>query len=215
MAILASDVITYARVVTDQETGNQFPDASVLPVLNAVYQRIRRQLAQRVPTLYTKRVQFTATAATQDVTAAPLSLTDFGSVRRIRRLVNSNSNEYEPVGVANDANPDSVPFDQNYVFLEKGTVLEFYPSAQVIGQIFELSYLSQPVALTAVNNSLDVPEGFQEILGEYLASKFRFRFEESAKQHIDAGDAALTEMLWDLTNRYGIQGAGLVEVGVR
>lgn len=212
MPILASDIISYARSVTDQEVGGQFTDASVLPVLNAIYQRVRRKLANRVPTVYTKQATFTATAAIQDVTGAPLSLTDFGSVRRIRRQVDATSNFWEAVGVANSPNPDIVPFDQTYVFLERGNFLEFFPSTQVVGQIFELQYLSQPVALTGTGSVLDVPEGFQEPLGEYLAAKFRARFEEEVRMHMEMGDKALDDLLWDMERRYGVQVSGSMQV---
>ncbi len=216
MAILASDIINYARQVTDQEAGNQFPDASVLPVLNAVYQRIRRKIARRVPTVYTKVVTFTATAQTQDVTGAPLSLTDFGTVRRIRRQVDQQSNQFDPVGVANPANPDNIPYDLTYAFLERGTVLEFFPANQVVGQVFELSYLSQPIALAAVGSTIDLPEGFQEVLGEFLAAKFRQRFEESPNDHLEAGNHALEDLLWDLEHRYGVQVSdGMRNMGTR
>lgn len=213
--MLASDAITYARQVTDQENTAQFPDASVLPVLSAVYQRVRRKVAVRVPTLYTKVVSFTATASTQDVTAAPLSLTDFGSTRRIRRLVNASTADYEPVGVANSPNPDLVPFDQTYVFLERGTVLEFFPSNQVVGQTFELSYLSQPAVLAATSDPLDLPNNMLEAVGEFLAEKFRFRFEESAEVHREAAEQALSDALWDLTQRYGVQSDGISMTGSR
>lgn len=211
--MLASDVIAYARSVTDQEVTTQFPDANVLPVLNAVYQRVRRMLAARIPQLYTARVSFTATASTQDLTGAPLSLTNFGVLRRVRRLVSGT--DYEPVGVANDPNPDLVPFDQTYVCLQRGMVLEFYPSTQVIGQTFEISYLTQPIDLSAVGNTLDIPQGFQECLGEFLASKFRFRFEEQATAHKEAGQEAYDNLVWTLVNTYGVQPAGSDTVGTR
>lgn len=208
-----SDVITYARAVTDTEVTTQNPDASVLPVLNAVYQLARRRLAARIPQLYTARVSFTATAATQDVTASPLSLTNFGVLRRIRRLVQGT--DYEPVGVANEPNPDIVPFDQTYAALMRGNVIEFYPSSSIIGNTFEISYLTQPVDLTAVGNTLDVPQGFQECLGEFLAAKFRLRLEEQQRAHYEAGQLAFDNFCWTLINTYGVQSEGLYMTSTR
>jgi hypothetical protein len=213
LAILASEIIAYARAVTDTEITAPFPDANVLPVLNAVYQRVRRKLAVSVPQPYTKVVSFTASAATQDLLGAPLSLTDFGVLRRIRRLVSGS--DYEPVGVANAANPDLIPFDQTYAVLLRGTILEFYPSTQVVGQTFEISYLSQPVALTAVGNTIDCPEDFREILGEFLASKFRFRNEESAAAHIEVANELFSDAIWILKNQYGVQPEGMNYTGTR
>lgn len=213
MAITVANVIEYARIVTDHDSDTQVTDAQLIKVVNTVYQRVRRKLALHVPQLYRKNASFTATGDTQDVTGAPLSLTDFGSIWRIRRL--TVGGDYEHVSVANEPSPDNIPTDQDYVYLMRGTVIEFFPTGFVSGQTFEIAYLSQPVAVTLTSDVLDVPEGFQECLGEYVASKIRLRFEEPYTAHVSEGNNALRELLWDLSKQYGISGMGMNEVTTR
>jgi hypothetical protein len=218
LAITAADVIAYARAATDHDSDTQVTDAGLIVLLGPVWQRIRRRLVQRVPTLYTKvAATFTVSSGnTQDVTGAPLSLTDYDRVRRIRRLVNSTTpTNYVPIGVADAIDPERVPVDQDVVFLERGTVLEFYPASIIPTMTFELSYLTKAATLTGggspvgASDAIDAPEGIQEILGEELAAKIRPRFEEDPTPHLRAAEAALGEYLWDLQRRYGVHPDGM------
>lgn len=207
MSILVSDVLSYARIAADREDTTDITDANMIVLLKGVYQRVRRKLANKIPQLYTKRSEWTATGDTQDVTGAPLSLTDFGKIRRIRLKTGSNPNTYVPVGVANEANPQAIPYGYTYVYLRRGNVLEFYPDGQITGNVFELSYLSQPININAAGNSIDCPDGYDEVLGEYLASKLRNKYEES-QTHLALALAAERDLLWDLSNVYGVNPEG-------
>jgi hypothetical protein len=121
----------------------------------------------------------------------------------------------DPVGLGNDIQPEQIPSDQDYTYLERGTVLEFFPSAIVAGQTFQLQYVSQPVAITAVTDVLDVLQGFQEPLGEFLAAKIRVRFEESPGIHVASAKDALAQLLMDLADRGGVAPVAFNESGVR
>lgn len=209
--MLASDVITYARAATDHDSDTQITDPQLVTLLNPIWQRLYRKIAQRVPTLFTKVVTFTLAAGnTQDVTGAPVSLTDFDRVRRIRRQISSsNPVAYVPVGTANPIDPENPPFGQDYGFLERGTILEFYPASGIPGLTFELAYLTSAVALTVVSSPLTgAVAGLDEVLGEELAAKIRPRFDEAAAGHIAAARYALDYILTDLQSRYGIHPEG-------
>lgn len=204
MAILASDVILLARTLTDHQNDTQIQDnPGLLQVLSPLYLALRRKLAMLVPTLYTKRVQFTLSSGnTQDYTASPLSLTDFERAQRMRRQISSS--DWTPVGIANPIEPEQLPQGQDYVYLERGTVLEFYPSAAIPGSTFELSYITKATKLSTTGDTLDIPDGADLVLAEQLAAKIRPRFDEDPSPHIRAAGEHLTELKWDLVNRYGV-----------
>ena len=213
----AADVIAYARAATDHDVDQQVTDPQLIVLLNPIWQRVRRQLGQRIPVLFTKVVTFTLTGATQDLTASPVSLTDFERVRRLRRLVDSTSQRYEPVGAANPIDPELLPPDANYAFLVRGTTLELFPAGSATGSSLELSYNTKATKLTGggtpagTSDVLDAPDGIEEVLGEELAAKIRPRFDEEASPHVQAAATALRELLWDLTLRYGVHPEGLRE----
>jgi hypothetical protein len=216
--VLVSDVIAYARFVTNHDTDTQSTDAQLIPVVNAIYQETRRKLAMIVPTLYTAvSASFTISSGnTQDVTAAPLSLTDFERVRLLQRQVNTS--DWRPVGVANPIDPERLPVGEDFAFLERGNFLELYPSLSAPGQTFRLRYLQKPAAVTTVGGAtgtLLLPDGADEYMGEMLASKMRQREKEDVKPHLDAAERALRELKWDLSNRYGSTPGGLAEGGAR
>lgn len=214
MAILASDVILIARAVTDQQATAQIGDTTILAVLNPLYFTVRRALGMLVPSLYRKTpAAFTISAGnTQDVTAAPLSLTDYERIWRIRRQVNGTS--YSPICVANELDSENVPSDYDFAVLERGTTLELYPSASVAGCTFELSYIAKPTKLNAVGDAVDVPDGVDYVLGQRLAAELiRPRFEEEAGAHVKAAEEAWREAKWYLQQRYGVLSQGLMSAG--
>jgi hypothetical protein len=216
VAITAASIIAYARAASDHDSDTQITDAGCVTLLDPLWQRMRRKLAQRVPTLYTKvAATFTvASGNTQDVTGSPLSLTDFDRVRRIRRLISSTApTSYVPIGVADAIDPERIPPEEDVVFLERGTVLEFYPAAIIPTMTFELAYLTAAPALTTTSSVLDAPAGIEGVLGEELAAKIRTRFEDDPSAHLQAAAAALDEYLWDLTRRYGVHPEGLRVTG--
>lgn len=215
MAITAADPIAYARVATDHDTDTQVTDAQLLVLLAPLWQKLRRKLGQRISTLFTRVTTFTiSSGSTQDVTAAPLSLTDFERVRRLRKQVsNTTPASYIPIGVSDFIDPEMVPWNQDIVFLERGTTLEFFPAALIPGSTFELAYITLAAAITATSSPIDAPAGIEEILGELLAAKIRVRFEEDPGSHLAAADTALTEYLWDLGKRYGVHPYGMSEDG--
>jgi hypothetical protein len=205
MPLLASDAIAIARTVTDQDVAGQVTDVQLLGLLKPIYMRFRRRLAMQLPTLYTKvSASFTLASSLQDIAAIPV--TDFERVRLVERQVAGGS--WSPVGVANPIQPDAIPYDTDYAFLERGGFLDFFPSTSVAGLVFRLKYLSKPAALTAVGDTIDVPDGGEEVLGELLAAKIRSRFEEQ-QVHLNEATRLWGDMVNDLRARYGLHPEGL------
>lgn len=221
MAITAADVIAYARAATDHDSDTQITDPALIILLNPIWQRVRRKLGQRVPTVFSKVTTFTiASGSTQDVTAAPLSLTDFERVRRLRKQVsNTSPASYIPIGTASKIDPEGVPWNQDIVFLERGTVLEFFPAQLIPGATFELVYISKVARLAGggspvgATDILDAPDGIEEVLGEALAAKIRPRFDEDPGPHLNAFGTLFDDYVWDLTKRYGVHPEGMPEDG--
>jgi hypothetical protein len=210
---LASDIIALARPLTDHDSDAQVTDPQLVALLSPRYLALRRKLGRAVPSLYRSTVTWTAAAVTQDVTAAPLSLTDYDRVHRLRWQTGTGVAGYAPLGVANPLNPEAMSGGYDFAFLERGTILEFYPSAQVVGTGFELSYITKGAALTAVGSTVVLPDGADYILAQLLAADIRIRFDESPKSHLDIANDEWKELRWALQQRYGVHSEGLVEEG--
>lgn len=215
MAILASDIILLARTLTDHDSDTQITDTQLLALLNTRYEALCRALGMVVPTLRTKvAATFTVSSGnSQDVTAAPLFLTDFDRVRRIRRQVSAGV--WDPIGVASPIDPETIPQEHDFVFLERGTVIEFYPSLLVVGQTFELSYVYRPVRLASTASALDIPDGADDVLAQQLAALIRGRFDEDPSAHVAEAARLWTDLKWYLQRRYGVHPEGMADQGVR
>lgn len=212
----AADIIAIARALTNHLAGDSQAgdDAALLVMLSPRYLALRRKLGRAVPSLFRNTVTWTAIAATQDVTAAPVSLTDYERVYRLRWLNGVGSSGYGPLGTANPIDPEMIPYGRDYVFLERGTTLEFYPSANVIGVGLELSYITKGAALTATNTPIVLPDGADYILGQLLAADMRVVVEEDPSSHLAIAAAEWTDLRWELLQRYGVHPEGLPEEGV-
>ena len=209
----AADIIALARPLTDHDSDTQVTDAQLVALVSPRYLALRRKLGRAVPSLYRSTVTWTAAAATQDVTAAPLSLTDYDRVYRMRFQTGTSPAGYWPMGVANPLNPEAISGGYDFAFLERGTILELYPSAQAIGTGFELSYITKGVKLTAPGDTIVLPDGADYILAQLLAADIRVRFEEDPTPHLNIATAEWQELRWQLIQRYGVHPEGLVEEG--
>jgi hypothetical protein len=209
----AADIIAIARPLTDHDADTQVTDPQLVKLLSPRYLALRRKLGRAVPSLFRSTVTWTATAATQDVTAAPLSLTDYDRVYRLRWLNGVAPAGYSPLGVANPIDPEMVPYGRDFVFLERGTTLEFYPSASVIGVGLELSYVTKGAALAATTDAVVLPDGADYILAQLLAADIRVRLEEDPSAHLSIAATEWTDLRWELLQRYGVHPEGMPEEG--
>jgi hypothetical protein len=207
----AADIIAIARALTNHLPGDSQAgdDAALLVLLSPRYLALRRKLGRAVPSLFRSTVTWTAIAATQDVTAAPLLLTDYERVYRLRWL----GGGYSPLGVANPIDPEMIPCGRDFVFLERGTVLEFYPSASIVGLGLELSYITKGAALTATTTPIVLPDGADYILAQLLAADMRVVVEEDPGSHLAIAGAEWADLRWELLQRYGVHPEGMPEEG--
>ena len=213
--MLVSDVIAQVRPLTNHDVDTQFTDAQLVTLLSPRYLALLRKLIRIMPTFYTKVASWTlASGNTQDVTAAPLSLTDFDRVRRIRYQASSGSGGLIPLAVANPVDPEALPYGKFFVFLERGTNIDFYPSTLAAGNTFELSYLVKGVKLATTGDTLNLPDGADYVLAQYLAADIRVRFEEDPAFHFRMGGEAFADLKHDLQDRYGIHSEGLAQDNV-
>ncbi|MDT5018140.1 MAG: hypothetical protein QOD39_4300, partial [Mycobacterium sp.] len=135
-------------------------------------------------------------------------------VYRLRWQTGTGVSGYAPLGVANPLNPEAMSGGYDFAFLERGSVLELYPSASIVGVGFELSYITKGVKLTAAGDTIVLPDGADYILAQLLAADIRVRFEEDPTSHQNIATAEWQELRWQLQQRYGIHSEGLVEEGL-
>lgn len=196
------DVIDGARVQTSHDVDQQVTDPQLITFTDDAYQDLWRAVADVAPELVAKRAASTFMIAagtnTQDVTASPLSLTDFDRVYRLERQYGP---VYRPVNVASALDPEltAVP-----AFLERGTVLELYPS-QLAGATYRLSYIPVPETLDDATDPIPLPQGAKAILVERVIAKVwvRDEKEDRAPYHEQLAQSLETKYLRSVRKRYG------------
>jgi hypothetical protein len=191
------DLIASARAATDHDSDTQVTDTQLTAWLNEFWPLLWRKVGNQAPTLIAKvTAAFAVTGTSQDVTASPLSLTDFDRVYRVERQYGS---VYLPLEAADPLNPENT-YDVS--FLERLTTLEFYPTAMAPGT-YRLTYLPKAATLANTSTALPLPAGYETALTERLASRIRVRFEEDPTPHLSAWSLAEAAYLKDLRRRYG------------
>lgn len=160
MATLAT-LLLDIRAVCDRDGDTAVTDAQLTVWANQEYAIVRRRLADSVPDPFTKIKDFTlASGNTQDVTAAPMSLTDFGKLLSLSRL---SGTSYQQLMLA--------PLGSVY----DGTGLDASGS-------YRARYLTKAATL-AGTDPVDLPDGADGIVRERVAARLRVRFDEDPKEH--------------------------------
>jgi hypothetical protein len=170
-----------------------------------------------VPSLFTNVVTWTATGATQDVTAAPLSLSDYDRVRRLRWLNGVAPSGYSPMGVANPIDPEKIPYGRDFVFLVRARAPPSSstrppPSPGTSASSWPTSPRGR--RSTATSHPVVLPDGADYILAQLLAADIRVRFEEDPGPHLAIAAAEWADLRWELQQRYGVHPEGLAEEGM-
>jgi hypothetical protein len=201
MAYLVSAVISQIRTVTEHDVDLQVTDTQFVPLIDSEYQRIRRQLGDLVPDLYTKvTADFTLGAGitAQDLSAAPTSITDLGKLRSVEI---KDGTFYRAVPLAAFIAEGIAGY---LCWRQRGaTTIDFFPVELVSGQTFRAKYVSQPASVTATSDSLDIPAGADGIIVERVAARgVRNRFEEDANPHLQQAAALWQELRESLSMFY-------------
>lgn len=192
-------IIDSARAGTDQDTAGQITDAQLIAWVNEDVQLMYRQLTEYVPEAFVKvsaTFPLTNSINYQDVTASPLSLTDFGKIYRLEMLVGSI---YRPLEQADPLDPERC---SSSAFTLRVNTVTVYPSQNAAGT-YRLSYLPSPPALTLAATAISMPSGFERPLAERVCARIRSRFEEDPSFHLQAADAAWREYRRYLRRQYG------------
>jgi hypothetical protein len=190
------------RACTNHDSDTQVTDVQLTVWINKEYYRLRRILAEVAPSLFQNQVSFTISSGNTYAVVA----TDYDRVYRLERLVNGT--EYEPLGLADALDPESVPDGLSLAFLERGTTLEIYPSTSAAGS-YRLTYTTKPAALSGGSDSCTVPEGAEEVIVQRVSARVRVRFEEDPSIHVALANEALSEVRSYLQKRYGVHPEGL------
>lgn len=198
---LASAIVTNIRALTDHDTDTQVTDPQLFAWISTEYFAIRRTLNRVVPTLYVNTVSFTISSGNTYTIVA----TDFESIRRLQRLAGDST--YYAVKQASPLDPELA---RSIAFLKRGSVLEFYPSQAATGS-YKLTYMTKPTQITAGGDTVDVPEGVDEVIAQKVSAKVRTRLNDSPTVHMEAADALWKEAKRQLQRDYGIHRLGLIE----
>lgn len=213
MAILLSDIEASVRAGCDHDADTQITTPQVYVWANEAYFAIRRRLGEVAPDLYTRvSPDFTlgAGVTSQDLTAAPLSLTDFSKVRIVEWKTGAY---YSPLPVAPFLTAD---VRGEMAFRLRGTILDFFPSTFVPGQIFRVKYLTKPAAkLAAPGDAVDVPDGAERVIVEEILGRIRVRFDEDPSPHIAWRTQAWEEVRNALIKQYVSTPQSIVDLSGR
>ena len=177
-----SDIETSVRAATFKITTGRTPQSVIWLFVNEEYQALRRRLADAVPDLYTKvTADFTVAASTYsvDLSASPISLTDFGKVRVVER---KESGQYYPLEVAAAMAPGDLD--------------------SCIAGTYRVRYVTKPAKLTAGTDVLEIPDGAERVLVESIAARLRVREQEDPSPHIRWREQAWTEIRDSLVQQY-------------
>lgn len=195
-------LITDAKAATDHEAaGDEQIGTSVWQGWVAdEYQAVRRLLRELAPTLYIADTTFTITSGN----TWSIVPTDWDSLYRLQRL--GSDGYYFPLDLANPLDPEDVVDD--WAFLERGTVLEIYPSTSATGS-YKATYVQTP-SLSG-NYTLSVPGGIEAIIRERVAARARTKLDEDPSAHMQ-----MAKLMWDeqapaLRRRYGLHRHGLMQ----
>jgi hypothetical protein len=199
VAILLSDIEASVRAATDHDTDTQVTQAQAYAWINEEYFALRRRLADAVPDLYTKvSADFTLGAGitSQDVTAAPLSLSDFAKPRIVEI---KNSPFYSPLETAGFMTAD---WGGSLSWRLRGTTIDLYPQDFVPGKTFRVKYITKPAKLVNPNDPVDVPDGAERVLVESVAARIRVRLDDDPSFHLQMRDKYWAEIRDSLVRQY-------------
>jgi hypothetical protein len=197
-SFLASAIITDIRATT-QKTIGPLPDADLLPWINASYQVLRRKLADLIPDFYTRvTADFTiaSPASSQDLAAAPLSLTDVGKLRTVERKEGADYYPMQMVGVAWGSRAHRLSWRQR-----GETTIEVVP-AELAPGTYRVKYLEKPIVIDGTGDTLVLPDGGDAIVVEEASARVRVAFEEDPSPHQRLAKSAWDELSQSLMRMY-------------
>lgn len=177
-----ADVEASVRAATDQDVSGPVTQVTIYQFVNEELPSLRRRLGDLVPDLYTAyTADFTVAAGVYsvDLSAAPISLTDFGKVRTVER---KESGQYYPLSVAPALGPGTLD--------------------PAVAGTYRVSYVTKPAALTASGNPVPLPDGAERVLVESVAARVRARVEEDPGFHLRMRDQAWAELRDSLISQY-------------
>jgi|SRR5579862_1421330 len=194
-----SDLESSIRAAIDHDSDTAVTQAQIYAWVNERYYTLRRRLANLFPDLYTKvTADFTIAqgASSQDVTASPLSLTDFGKVRVLQWKTGL---DYWSLPLANGINPERS--GRLSWRLRGATVLDIFPALMAPGT-YRLRYVTKAIKLAAPTDVVDLPDGAETVLIEDVARRCRVRVDEDPSFHSMFKSEAWQELLASLQPLY-------------
>jgi hypothetical protein len=185
---MASTVVTVIASVRAaihrQGTGAGLTDATLVAWANELLPRLLARIQDDVPDYFTKVTSDIVLAeglSTVDVTAAPVSLTDF-------------------------AKPRIVEFKSGAVYLPLRWAPYLASTVTTgLGGTYRVKYLPKAYFITGTSDATDLglPFGLEVALIEQLAARCRRRFNESQTDHLEAAKLAFDECRASLIRLYG------------
>jgi hypothetical protein len=191
--------VTVAELITAVRTATRFDIASPSPVTDTMvtvwvdqeHKRFRRELNVAVPALYK------ATSSEATIAAGAQTLTkpnDFEKLVRIERKV---AERWETIEPAPDTNGG---FACYLGFEEVGATYLIWPLAAAAGT-YRIVYSK---TVTAGYTSIEVPDGFEDVLIERVSGRVKERLQPSeAQMHFQIADRIWQQQMPLLRLRYG------------
>lgn len=192
-----AEIEASARGLIDHDTDTQVTQAQFLLWSNEEYPILVRRLAQAIPDRYMKFSADFPGVASQDLTAAPTSLTDFD---RLHVVQVKSGTAYYDLPLARASSPES---SCALAFRQRGaSTVDLFPSTGWPGLTFRAKYTYVPVPLLS-GSSLDLPRGAEIGLVAMLCERARHRMDEDTSYLERAREAAWQRIQSSLLPFYG------------
>lgn len=196
------DISTLARSATNRDSSGVVSATQITSWINLEYKRVRRELARIAPQLYTAVSNTTVLSGVQNTIAKPA---DFQALRRVEKL-SDDGIHFFPVQATDELGPDMDELN----WREQGAniLLGTWDAIDLPGT-YRLIYVQQPTTLQwdpsddNPNDTLDLPDGVEDVVAERVSARVRERVEEDSAPNLRRADEVWREAARGLRERYG------------
>lgn len=199
------------RGQTNHDTDTQVTQDQIYLWINEELPVLARRLANVIPDRYTKlSPDFTIVAGnSQDLTAAPTSLTDFS---RIRCVQVKSGTIYGDLDLAPNVSPETVGW---LCWRQRGaSTVDLFPLQLVSGQTYRVKYIYKPApgSKAAPGLTIDLPDGCEQAINALVAMRCRHRDDDDFSLFERERERVWQVLVQSLLPFYMDQPQGIVDV---